>query len=1086
MALTVIITGTTDIEQGGTTTLTATVRDDDNNVILSGLEYAWSATQGAFDGSTTGSSAIYEANFTEMDDTDVIVTCAVTLPADDTPDLSVSSLTAMTEIGITGQLMNMHITDSDAVAAATNSIIVAEGATGTIETGSDLDITTDIHIYRIRWDNRNGIARLIINNNESGSLNAYFSGNTAQSVYLIFGDGTYVEVDNAQQYDLGGVGYARWDLTDTDAVTRLNAWDGTENLLIGVADAGSIGFPEETGSDDITLTATATAVTTPDAATDLSVTVSSTELTLVWTAPVNNGGSVITDVEVSTDNTNWTELGASATSHTFTGLTNSQLYTLYVRYENAEGYSPTASAMGTPLAPSTNIIDMANLPAASYNDVLIPVAIEDPDNPGEPKAYKTPRSGLQSIVRRNAAQAYALIQSLLDYDDLQNVPTTFGLTEAQVNALIAAYGEPFTTTLLNKLNGIAAGAQVNRTAAATYTLIQNLLDYDDLLNQPTIPMLRDAAATYALIQSLLDYDDLLNQPTIPTLRTGAATADLLEALTGNNRLLYSALRSTPTTITTAQSTKLAGVATRAEVNVNADWDATTGDAEVLNKPTSFGLTEAQVNTLIAAYGEPFTTALLNQLNALPTSFAPTNAEQNVLANWNSNSGDSQILNKPTVPTSFAPTNAEQNVKSNWDSTSGDSEILNKPTIPTVPSSYAPTNAERNVNADWDATSGDAEIENKPTIPSSYAPTNAEQNVQSNWNATSGDARILNKPTTITTAQSAKLTGIDADADMTDVANVLLSLQATNAGQKESARVALEVAKVRFVFNENGTYSLPSGNNSPTGITYISSIDEVWVVDFTDGIYRLSTSGASLGTYSLPTGNNDPRGITYISSIDEVWVIDFIDDIIYRLSTSGASLGTYSLPTGNNSPNGITYISSIDEVWVVDSIDDIIYRLSTSGASLGTYSLPTGNNNPGGITYISSINEVWVVDITDGIYRLSTSGASLGTYSLPTGNNNPGGITYISSINEVWVVDNVDDIIYRIQITTVVGSIELYRTSTFDTTITITMDTDITQVIGLATAEDGSGSWSNASTSNVVTITTGFGGNKEVIGIGIRG
>ena len=725
MALTVIITGTTDIEQGGTTTLTATVRDDDNNVILSGLEYAWSATQGAFDGSTTGSSAIYEANFTETDDTDVIVTCAVTLPADDTPDLSASSLTAMTEIGITGQLMNMHITDSDAVAAATNSIIVAEGATGTIETGSDLDITTDIHIYRIRWDNRNGIARLIINNNESGSLNAYFSVNTAQSVYLIFGDGTYVEVDNAQ-YDLGGVGYARWDLTDTDAVTRLNAWDGTENLLIGVADAGSIGFPEETGSDDITLTATATAVTIPDAATDLSVTVSSTELTLVWTAPINNGGSVITDVEVSTDNTNWTELGASATSHTFTGLTNSQLYTLYVRYENAEGYSPTASAMGTPLAPSTNIIDMANLPTASYNDVLIPVAIEDPDNPGEPKAYKTPRSGLQSIVRRNAAQAYALIQSLLDFDDLQNVPTTFGLTEAQVNTLIAAYGEPFTTALLTKLNGIAAGAQVNRTAAAAYTLIQNLLDYDDLLNQPTIPMLRDAAATYALIQSLLDYDDLLNQPTIPTLRTGAATADLLEALTGNNRLLYSALRSTPTTITTAQSTKLAGVATRAEVNVNADWDATTGDAEVLNKPTSFGLTEAQVNTLIAAYGEPFTTALLNQLNALPSSFAPTNAEQNVLANWNSNSGDSQILNKPTVPTSFAPTNAEQNVKSNWNSTSGDSEILNKPTIPTVPSSYAPTNAERNVQSDWDttSTSNDAFIRNKPT---SFGLTEAQVN-----------------------------------------------------------------------------------------------------------------------------------------------------------------------------------------------------------------------------------------------------------------------------------------------------------------------------------------------------------------------
>ena len=35
------------------------------------------------------------------------------------------------------------------------------------------------------------------------------------------------------------------------------------------------------------------------------------------------------------------------------------------------------------------------------------------------------------------------------------------------------------------------------------------------------------------------------------------------------------------------STKLAGIETGAEVNVNADWNATTGDAEILNKPTLF-------------------------------------------------------------------------------------------------------------------------------------------------------------------------------------------------------------------------------------------------------------------------------------------------------------------------------------------------------------------------------------------------------------------------------------------------------------------------------------------------------------------
>jgi hypothetical protein len=38
-------------------------------------------------------------------------------------------------------------------------------------------------------------------------------------------------------------------------------------------------------------------------------------------------------------------------------------------------------------------------------------------------------------------------------------------------------------------------------------------------------------------------------------------------------------------ITTAERTKLTGIAAGAEVNVNADWNATSGDALILNKPT---------------------------------------------------------------------------------------------------------------------------------------------------------------------------------------------------------------------------------------------------------------------------------------------------------------------------------------------------------------------------------------------------------------------------------------------------------------------------------------------------------------------
>jgi Cu/Ag efflux protein CusF len=88
--------------------------------------------------------------------------------------------------------------------------------------------------------------------------------------------------------------------------------------------------------------------------------------------------------------------------------------------------------------------------------------------------------------------------------------------------------------------------------------------------------------------------------------------------------------------------KLDGIATGAEVNVNADWNAVSGDALILNKPTipsTFdNLTDGVTNVA-------FTTTLKSKLDGIAAG-----AEVNVNADWNSSSGDSQILNKPTVYT----------------------------------------------------------------------------------------------------------------------------------------------------------------------------------------------------------------------------------------------------------------------------------------------------------------------------------------------------------------------------------------------------------------------------------------------------
>jgi hypothetical protein len=52
-----------------------------------------------------------------------------------------------------------------------------------------------------------------------------------------------------------------------------------------------------------------------------------------------------------------------------------------------------------------------------------------------------------------------------------------------------------------------------------------------------------------------------------------------------NTVIDSAYVHTDNNYTTAEKNKLAGIATGAEVNVNADWNSVSGDSQILNKPT---------------------------------------------------------------------------------------------------------------------------------------------------------------------------------------------------------------------------------------------------------------------------------------------------------------------------------------------------------------------------------------------------------------------------------------------------------------------------------------------------------------------
>ena len=80
------------------------------------------------------------------------------------------------------------------------------------------------------------------------------------------------------------------------------------------------------------------------------------------------------------------------------------------------------------------------------------------------------------------------------------------------------------------------------------------------------------------------YNDLSDKPAIPSIDGLASTGYVDNAVKDKVDKDGNKVLST-NDYTTAEKNKLAGIAAGAEVNVNADWDATSGDAQILNKPT---------------------------------------------------------------------------------------------------------------------------------------------------------------------------------------------------------------------------------------------------------------------------------------------------------------------------------------------------------------------------------------------------------------------------------------------------------------------------------------------------------------------
>ena len=243
--------------------------------------------------------------------------------------------------------------------------------------------------------------------------------------------------------------------------------------------------------------------------------------------------------------------------------------------------------------------------------------------------------------------------------------------------------------------------------------------YDDLSDKPSIPsktsdLVNDSgfvsASDLSTVATTGDYNDLSNKPTIPTDYVSYLPQELTEDQKGQVRS-----------------------------NIGAGASSFSGDYnDLTNKPTIPSKTSDLVNDsgFITTETEPqFTASPAHGITATD------------ITNWDNKSDFSgsynDLTDKPSIP---AP-----QVNSDWNSNSGVSQILNKPTLATVATSgdyndlsNTPTIPDPQVQADWtesDSTKA-SYIKNKPSLPSAQ--------IQSDWNQTNSSEvdYIKNKPTNV--------------------------------------------------------------------------------------------------------------------------------------------------------------------------------------------------------------------------------------------------------------------------------------------------------------------------------------------------
>ena len=368
---------------------------------------------------------------------------------------------------------------------------------------------------------------------------------------------------------------------------------------------------------------------------------------------------------------------------------------------------------------------------------------------------------------------------------------------------------------------------------------------------------------------------------------------LQHRLDSNNKLDSDSVDDTTAAnkfVTQAEKTKLAGIEAGAEVNVQANWNETnsSSDAYIQNKPANLVQDASYVHT-----DNNFTTALKTKLEGVASG-----AEANVQADWNEsdNTSDAYILNKPTIPT--VPTNVSAFTNDAGYQTASDvstaistavSSVMDyKGTVATVndlPSSGNKTGDVYNVTATgdnyawngttWDKLSGTVDLSNYYTKSETYSQTEVDTALAGKANASTTYTK-----TEVDTALAAKA----GTSVATTSANGLMS--STDKTKLDGIASGAE-ANVQSNWNETDTSSDAYIQNKPTIPTAVSDLtNDSGFQTASDVTTTLAdyTPTASLGAASLSNDYTD---------LDNLPTIPTVNNATLTIQKNGTTVQTFT-------------------------------------------------------------------------------------------------------------------------------------------------------------------------------------------------